>query len=75
MATGASNDDAQLLAKVHANRRRHLDMSLEEKRKLYSCGVGYVTLNQIATWPEFAAQNPDDGKSNSERNVRRLSVY
>ncbi|KAL9954618.1 hypothetical protein ACROYT_G042182 [Oculina patagonica] len=33
------------------------DLPLEEKRKLYKCGLDYVTLKDIQTWPEYRQEN------------------
>jgi len=40
---------------------RYLSMSKDEKRKLYTCGSKYITLEEVETWQKHTAK----------RNVRR----
>ncbi|XP_023216309.1 uncharacterized protein LOC111618913 [Centruroides sculpturatus] len=37
-----------------ADKENYLKMPIEEKRKLYKCGSGYLTLDQIPSWDEYA---------------------
>ena len=39
--------------KVNENREKFLNMSIDEKRKYYSCKDNYITLNEIPTWDEY----------------------
>lgn len=38
---------------MYTDRQFYESLSLEEKRKLYTCGRSYVTLDNIQTWEEF----------------------
>lgn len=38
-------------------REEYLKKSVEEKRKLYRCGINYVTLSDIPTWTEYFEEN------------------
>ena len=40
-----------------ADKEYWMKLSLEEKRKQYRCGKGYLTLNDIKKWPEFYKHN------------------
>lgn len=44
-------------AVVPAAREDYLKKSVEEKRKLYRCGINYVTLSDIPTWTEYFEEN------------------
>lgn len=39
------------------DKENYLKMPIEEKRKLYKCGSGYLTLDRIPSWDEYARQN------------------
>ena len=34
-------------------------MTIEEKRKLYKCGDGYVVLDNVPSWEEYMKDNGD----------------
>ena len=36
---------------------KSLKCGLEEKRKLYACGEGFYTLDDILTWPQYFKLN------------------
>ena len=38
---------------VLLDRKYYESLSLEEKRKLYTCGRDFLTLDEIETWEEF----------------------
>ena len=74
MATEASSDAVEQKESISDETERLQGISLEEKSKLDSWEKDDATLEQIATWSEFAARYPYDGECNSKWNVWRLSV-
>jgi len=39
------------------NRAKYLQLSIEEKRKLYTCKGKYQTLEEIKKWPELSKES------------------
>ena len=42
--------------------QHYVNLSLEEKRRLYSCGDNFVTLDQIPTWDKELRKSVPVGK-------------
>jgi hypothetical protein len=45
------------------NRVKYLQMSIEDKRKLYKCKEKYQTLEEIKNWPELSKELKSKVKS------------
>lgn len=54
---------------VKTNRDKFIQMSVEEKRKLYRCKENYVTIDKIQIWPEFYNDYKSNKKSYWQKNI------
>lgn len=63
---------------VKLERDKYINMSKEEKRKLYKCKNDYITLDEILTWPQFYSDeklnDENTGEENETKNIKKLHL-
>jgi hypothetical protein len=53
MATSVTRNFLTRTSNIEETRKKNLELSIEDKRKLYKCGKNYVVLEDVPIWPIY----------------------